>query len=808
MKASSIGLLLGLALAVLAPSLAAASDPPATEPPTVVEAAPDVMAALPVDAGGGELSALLERLGEIRGVAWVGTDQVSLAQPVVLVGFDEGSGDGPLGSVETVLRERFEEIELGGRAVDDGELLGRIRRGVTIGLVLAALALGAVVALRNGRLRALLSGGVVLSAGWLAAVLGQGTAGSFDGSLATTPVPGALAGALVAGYVVLRSLHWFESPVGDDQAEMARRAVAGVGLELFLTAVAVLAAAVVLEPLGPGRSLVLVLLVAGLSAGLLSLAIVPLALAALAGSTGRQPGTADDREPAVPLPAFLASAPNGRSLSIGLLAAVAGVLLLLSLGSFRSTGGVPLLEGGSEQGAALEQLESAVGDPTDAVVAHFEPGTARTEKVAWLERVSALSGVARVDSPIGRYQGGSQILDDGSAVGIPALAVADGEAPTYALVVPTATGRSEAARQLPEAVAGSAGSVDAELSGEPVDAVAAAGRDRSVVWFTILVLAAVGGAASWVLVGDAVVTALVIGLRLLESMALVGLYQLVISDPTGAEILTVLILASFGAGLFELGFLRRLLHGHRIRNTEELLAEAMASDGYAVVLAVTLTSVTALGLAASGIGVVGRFGALAAVALVIEAAASMWLLRPALLGDRVVAHFASQPVGNALRVLAGEETGPERVRWEQVVEELLASEFAFQTDPEGARLDEVFVPETALFRDSTDHLRKLAAAGLRISGRAPMLRSLKLVGEGSPAALAATVDHPTRQLVDQQGAVVGVRRPERRSVMLWVTAMADGGHRIVDAVELGTEPVQAEPEPLPGPAGVAALPLE
>jgi hypothetical protein len=97
---------------------------------------------------------------------------------------------------------------------------------------------------------------------------------------------------------------------------------------------------------------------------------------------------------------------------------------------------------------------------------------------------------------------------------------------------------------------------------------------------------------------------------------------------------------------------------------------------------------------------------------------------------------------------------------------------------------------------------------LRIVGRSPQLRSIRVVSGRDPVTLAVTVDHPIRQLVDRNGKIVGVRKPERRSVMLWLTAVADGSFRIGDSVELGAMPLSLGSEPMTEVAPALGVSLE
>ena len=125
-------------------------------------------------------------------------------------------------------------------------------------------------------------------------------------------------------------------------------------------------------------------------------------------------------------------------------------------------------------------------------------------------------------------------------------------------------------------------------------------------------------------------------------------------------------------------------------------------------------------------------------------------------------------------------------QWRRVAAGLLRAEFAFQTDPEKAELDTVFVADTTVFAELAEHNRRLRTAGFRVSGDGPRLLKVRAVNTGSPVTLAITVDHPERRLVDRDGRVLGVRRGERRDGMLWLVQDSSGRYRIAEAVDLGT----------------------
>jgi hypothetical protein len=460
--------------------------------------------------------------------------------------------------------------------------------------------------------------------------------------------------------------------------------------------------------------------------------------------------------------------------------------------------------------AVQERLIETGGDPTAAVLAVFPLGTDRQAKTAWLQRVSGLAGVGRVDSSAGRLVGGEAVPLEGSPVG-PAAAMLDGdEAPRYALIVPTVSGRSTAGRDLADAIAVTNTALDAELSGVPVAASLAADRDRSVVWLTMIALAVVGGGAVFALVGDLVLALSTASLRLLGSMALVGLYHLLAGDVSGSELLILVMTAGLGVGLFDLAFVRRLAVDHSGDDTDAAIRRALSWEGSAGVVGLGVVAIASLGFIAGGAGAMTRLAIVSFVAIAIEIVIGLWLLRPALVGTRAIFHFASQPVDRALRTVSGAAGVDEleHQRWAAVVADLLVAEFHFQADPGSAKMEAVFEPDTPLYRKAVEHHQNLAEAGLRVIGRAPQLRAIRVVTASPLATITATVDHPVRQLVDGTGKIVGVRKAERRSMMLWLTPLTTGAHLISDSVELGAMPLGSEDAAPPTFASVSQAVIE
>jgi len=786
----------------------AGNDDPGSEQPDPVAAdiLPDVVISVPAgETAADDAARIVAELRRSPSIVWVADDQRSAEAPTLVVAFAEDSSAAGRRAVADAIAESelAPRITVSGRDVTDREILDRVGLGVFLAATLAALVMAICVSWMTGLVHGLMSGLTIAVSAWLAGTLGRSAAGTFDGSLVTTSIPAVLTAIVVSGYLVFRLLGWFGDPEGDDPADMIRRSVLDLATELLLLFAGMVVLVVFFELVGPGRSVATVALVGALTSALLTLAVVPAALAALHGS-----GAVFAR--GVRSLGELFPIPNGRAFPVAVLAGFACFLVLLGLFSFRPTAqGEQLderaLEEDSAAVAGTRELLSNGGDPTAAVFALFPLGTDQLAKVAWLERVSQLPAVERVDTPGGRYVGGAFSPADG-LIGPAEATVDDDEAPRYALVVPGVTSRSRGAIELVDEIRGTSAPVDPVLAGAAVDASLADERDRSQVWLTIVALAIVGGAAVFGLIGDLGTAGLAAALRLVGLAAVAGAYHLLTGSATGAEVQIALFVVSVGMGLFELGYLRRLLSSHRGEDTDSLLDDALVTEGAWAALALGLAAVGALGLLVPDLAITRRFGILLAVVIVIKVVIGMWLLRPAILGTRAIRHFASHPVRVALQALNGASvtSKAEHQAWVEVVSSLLWTEFDFQADPATASIDAVFVPDTPLHRQSVEHHLSLTDAGLRIIGRKPQLRALRVVNNAAPATVVVTVDHPVRQLIDRSDNVVGVRKAERRSVMLWLVIQDDGTYRIIDSVELGAVPLGMIDEPVAVPAVVTA----
>ncbi|MEM8924294.1 MAG: hypothetical protein AAGD35_12400 [Actinomycetota bacterium] len=784
-----------------------AEDEPATIVVNINDTVPDMV--LQLENGESfedDLRAVARRVEALPNVAWVAGDRTSSPVANLLIGFESEADGSAVAAVRRVVAtdERADDIVIGGRAVSDVSITDRLARASVFVSVLTALAAGIFLGWLVRPVHGAVAGLAVLLSGLFSVPLGAGSGVVFDGSIATSAIPAVMAALLVSVFVAIRLLQWFADPRGEDLAAMIRGSVVALGLEVLLLVAGLLVAMVFLEFFDPGRSIAVPVFVGVITATLTTLAVMAPVLAALEGADRSALVVGDEHRQAVAT--VLGSRPNGRDLPLGAVLAFGAVFAVLAvLAVTGATSSLLLDESELDDRAAAayaDRMAAGGGDPTNAILARFPAGTDQQIKSAWLQRVSQLPDVGRIDTSVGRYRAGEEELLDGSPLG-PVSALVDGdEAPTHVLVVPSVPARSDDARRLVAAIRETNGPLDARLSGVPVDAFDAGQRDRSLVWATVVVLTLVAAVVIYGLTGDVSLSATVAALRLLDALALVGLHHLVVGDVAGPALLTMVFVVGIGSSLYDVGVIRRVLAPDATAGTDPLSA-ALDGEGWAAVMAMVGLVIGSLGFIGAGVGTVARDGVVLALLLVVQIVVSLWLFRPALLGVRAVASAAGRPVVRALQSITGHAGTPEiEARWGDVIGELLHTEFQFQADPAMANMEKVFVGDTPLFRNAVDHHRSLADAGLRIVGRSPILRSLQVVSDGPVPTVNVTVDHPARQLIDNADRVVGVRKAERRTMMLWLNETADGDFRVADSVELGAEALAVVEEPPEEPTSV------
>ncbi|MEM7275558.1 MAG: hypothetical protein AAF547_20955 [Actinomycetota bacterium] len=741
---------------------------------------PDVVL-LVSDVDGERRERLRDRLGGIDGVDRVTTSIVTGDRPATafqLALVDRGTAIRDHAVVVDEARDVIAAdgagpaVDVGGASVVDRAIVrtydGAVRLLAVLGLLVGG-ALGLVVGLRRGLVTAASIGLAVLAAG----LLGRRVAGPFDGTIAGSGVPGALAGLVVAVVLAVRLSMWFRTPRGIDGAERIRLAVADLAAEVVLVLVGLALAAVLVGLMDPGPSPLTAITVGAVAAVAVVGAMLTPALALLADHPEARPGW---------LPGPI---PDGRDLPLLLLSGTAVLLAVLALFGFGrpSVGlaGVEDLPAEAEAAMVAERLRAAGGDPTAAVVATAPAGSDQVDLQEWSRTAAELTSVAWVDV-------GSMRFTSIGAVDIdPADLLAPSETEGVAIVVLAVPSRGTAGQAtVEELVALPLVGGPPTFDGPAIDAAGAAGS-RSTLVVAVIALAATGAIVVRVLTQSRAQALVALLLRLLGGSAVLGVFGLVSGDVTAAVLVTGLGIVALAVGLFEAEFVT----GDARPGTGPV---ALGGTVGLLVLVVggALLAVAALGGSGPGTGTLGVGLVIGAL---IELTVGGLLLRPALLGQRAAFHTAVRPVRVVLH--SGlERDAPdgaiEDPEWRRVIGDLLQAEFRFQADPSRAILSTVFVPDTPLYRQAAAHHASLAEAGLRIVGRSPRLRSIRTVSGRRPITLAITVDHPVRHLVDTDGTVRGIRNAERRSGILWLSESGDSGYRIAESVELGAAALPAE----------------
>lgn len=764
---------------------------------------------------------LVPALAAVIGVSAVEVKPSSEGRVAILASLSPGvEGNEVLARVEAVVKETMAgtPVSLGGRVVADRDLLDRLNRSTVIAVVPVLLLLTLVLAASFGMKIGFATGGTISAATLLGGLIGAQMAGPFDGSLGTTALPAVLVACLVSTVLALRLLDWFKHPIGTDSADTIRRSVAHLASEAGLLVGGLILTSCTLAIAGPGRNQAMVVAVGAFFGVLVTFAVLPSMLVSL-------PPVPDEDDYRL----FRFNLPDGRDFPPAVLAGFAMFLVIMGLFALRVPTAELIDEQALPQGSAAQRVSAELsqlgGDPTSSILATAPEGTTLSELDLWARDASTLPSVGWVATASGRFEQGTLSVDDSD----PARFQRDER--HLAVVTPSVTARSIAAQDLVALLATPQNLSEApDLRGSPVDAADAGRESVSNLWLLVFSLAVAGALGVLVLVGDLKLALLVGALRVIGSAALLGVYHVITDTVSGSELQTVALVASIGVGLFELGFLRRLTQLTRAADPESLLDSLIADDddrlddnradpisdvmrreGKAAMIGLAVAALCGLGFFASDLQVARRLGVALAVGLTIELLVGTWMLRPVLLGRRVSGTFGRRSGRVALDAL-GEPVALELVgggvsespeadvpsasaaadgdqldpQWRRVVAGLLRAEFAFQTDPDRAELDTVFVADTPVFAELTEHNRRLRTAGFRVSGDGPRLLKVRAVNTGSPVTLAITVDHPERRLVDRDGRVLGVRRGERRDGMLWLVQDPSGRYRIVEAVDLGT----------------------
>lgn len=742
-------------------------------------------------------------LSVIPGVSAVAVDTLDNGRAAVHVSLAEDADGGTI-DVVIVTADRLldgRQVSVGGRAAIDQDLLDRLNRGALLAIVPVIVLLGLVVAASVGPKLGAITAVVVALASGLGGMLGASVAGDFDGTLASTAIPAVLVAVLVSCVLTFRLLDWFRCPQGQDQADIIQRAVKHLAPEALLLFGGIVLTAVVMELIGPGRASATVVATGGIIAAIVTLAALPAILVTM------PPVPNDDDYRLFRLPT-----PDGRDFPLPVLAGFACFLLALGLFAARTPSN-ELLDGdalpsGEASRRVAEQLVQSGGDPTDAVVASSTEEVAPAEVDQWASDVSALPTVGWVETAAGRYVAGALVAPGSD----PDRFLSEGT--TFAIISPEVSGRSAAALEMAASLeALSASSTFApELAGVPMDGLAKATAASRGLWVLVLMLALTGAMAVYLLLSDLLLAAVTFGLRLLSTAASLGVYALLAPDVSGSELQIVALVVNIGIGLFEIGFLRRIGIGLAESGSPDVLVgDALRREGRAAMFGLGVTALVGIAFLSSEIAVQRTLGVAVAVGVTIELLVGMWLLRPVVQGEPAAGISRRRPAFSlgslsALSISTGSET-PESEpeveaaadvpgpivsltddvdpEWRRIVGGLLRAEFDCQAEPARAALASVFVEETPLFEEVSNHNRRLLETGLHIQGDGPRLRSLNVVNTSSPIAIAVTVEHPRRYLVDAGDRQIGQRSPEIREGMLWLMQDPSGRYRIAEAIDLG-----------------------
>ncbi len=478
---------------------------------------------------------LLPAVRQIPGVESAFLDVLPTGPPVIhLVVSDANQLDQVVDQIEELSSGLGEgQLLIGGQLVADNEVTGSITYATFVALVPVVVILGFVVAALHG---VIVGAAATLSTGLaalLGGMIGSSVVGGFDGTLATTVVPGALAGLLVGVTLVFGLITWFKHPEGDDAADNILRSVIAQLPDLGLV-LGGLGALLVGGLFFDGWNAPVAVFMGALFGALATLATMP-ALLSTRGSIH------DNTEfQTVPI-----EIPDGRDLPLAVLAAIA--LLLLGLGAVAAsaTSSRSLLDASSdnsESAQVSEQLVQLGGDPSAAIRATASD-SADDWFADWAMSASRYPGVGWVATAAGRYEDGILVSDASVAPPI------DG---TTAIINPSESARSSQTQATVRALSEIRTDGEVRLEGLPVAAEASAeGSDRSL-WLMVVALAVLAGAVVFFLVGDAGLAVVVVAMRLLTSAASLGAYHVVVETPTAAELQVLLLLLSTGISFLRL----------------------------------------------------------------------------------------------------------------------------------------------------------------------------------------------------------------------------------------------------------------
>ncbi len=591
---------------------------------------------------------VIPALRDLPGVAAVTAELAPSGRIALHVALAPEADENVVAAIRSVVASSLPDahVALGGRTVADQDLLSRLNRSTVVAVVPVVLLLTALITLAFGGQLGIAAGGTVGLSTLLGGLVGSQIAGKFDGTLATTAVPAVLVAVLVSTVLTLRLLEWFKNPIGEDQAAAIRNSVRHLLPETGLLFGGLVVTALLLELLGTGRATASVVAVGGIIAAIITLGALPALLSTL------------DRVPTKDEGIFSSELPDGRDFPIAVLGGFACFLLGLGLFAIRVPSSDLLDESALSSGVSSrrvsEQLTELGGDPSSAILAGLPATASSTEISNWSSSVSELATVGWVQTSTGRFVAGELVAETDSTLFVQGDSI-------VAIVTPTVTARSEAAQNLIGQLETSGGEVFiVELSGAPVEAALVAASATRSLWIMIVLLAVSGGLAILVLVGDIRMAMATVALRFLGLGAVLGVYRVVAGDVGASELQVAVLVLSVGIGLFEIGFVRRITSGleagleNSIQQSvasealanerNELVTSALHREGRAAMFGLGVTALVGLGFLAGDLEIARRLGVAVAAAVVVEMMVGTWLLRPVVLGQRIVGtEFAGNP---------------------------------------------------------------------------------------------------------------------------------------------------------------------
>ncbi len=756
------------------------------------------------------LAVARDDLGRIPGVNTTSVDWLAGDLTAFHLGLDDaaverrslaGIVDDIQSSVSGAAGVSADDVDVSGRLAEENELWSSYSPVVTL-LAVLAVAVGVALAVQihwlvGALTMVALAGSTVLAP----AVAGQ-LVGSYDGTLASTAMVASLA-ALVTGCVVCWRLYaWFQSPSGDDGAEMIQRSVTSCCSDVALAAGALVSLGVVLAVFGlithpvwsvaAGVLLALVLCSALMSTGL--------TVGELSGLTN---GARDLTAPARTSLDGLRTIPMTPTVVL----ASAALLTLLSVFAFGQPGlQLASLDVGDDSGAADSLFDLGAGNPTEGLVVTLDESvSASIDDVA--ATVVPLTSVAWVDTVGQRHIGADvQPAVDGVGLLTPSVLRRASGPPSdldrSAVIVPAVPLASEAGAVLLDDVRSFDG---LSVSSPALADLTTRGSGRLILVVAVL-FALLAGLAGYARSSDRTYAVTAAVLSLLLGSAAVGLYRIVAGTVSAGELLTVLVLSMTVVLLWILGFaqspevaVKRPEVDASSESAEPRALDLLPGDGVVVATAILILGTVLAAMAAffdSGPGT-GRFGTGMALVTSVTALFGMVILGPALLGQGAVFHRLLRPFRSALHpdrpsmtVSASLGERNVRSRWTDVATELMDADFRIQGDPDAHKEEEVALLGTPIFDEVRLRQARMRQAGLKVAGDGPVVRRVDLVRDGRCPSISLTVDHPQRTLIAEGGNVVGVRRPERKSMVVWLAADADGRFVIAELVETGTFPLE------------------